>query len=131
MYCDITWDPSRWVYPTCHFAEGPSVILAYDLGRRLERLPTLAADDENLPEMAIGLYDWAVVVDHLEKKCWLAGQGRDPETLSKWHSLIARFSAPQSVSRVPFRVLGRVSSNMDRACYAAGLWEDKALYSRR
>ena len=105
--------------PEVPFCGGAIGYFGYDLGRRLERLPTLAADDESLPEMAIGLYDWAVVVDHLEKKCWLAGQGRDPETLSQWHSLIARFSAPQSVSRVPFRVLGQVSSNMDRACYAA------------
>ena len=36
---------------------------SYDLGRHLERLPTLAEDDLHLPEMCLGLYDWALAYD--------------------------------------------------------------------
>ena len=37
---------------------------SYDLGRTLERLPTLADDDLGLPEMCVGLYDWCLAEDH-------------------------------------------------------------------
>ena len=35
----------------------------YDLGRHLERLPSWADDDLQLPEMYLGLYDWALAYD--------------------------------------------------------------------
>ena len=46
--------------------------------------PRAPRDAERMPEMAIGIYDWAVVVDHLERRSWLVGQGRDPDTHLKW-----------------------------------------------
>ena len=36
---------------------------SYDLGRHLERLPSWAEDDIHLPEMYLGLYDWALAYD--------------------------------------------------------------------
>ena len=36
---------------------------SYDLGRHLERLPSLAEDDLALPEMYVGFYDWALAHD--------------------------------------------------------------------
>lgn len=38
--------------------------LAYDFGRRLEQLPTLAMDDLGLIDAQFGLYAWALVSDH-------------------------------------------------------------------
>ena len=49
------------------FAGGAIGYFAYDLARWLERLPNVAAADLDVPDLAIGLYDWAVVVDHTEK----------------------------------------------------------------
>ena len=46
------------------FSGGAIGYFSYDLARRQERLPVLAEDSEKMPEMAIGIYDWAVVVDH-------------------------------------------------------------------
>lgn len=46
------------------FCGGALGYFAYDLARRLERLPSTAAHDIALPEMAVGLYGWAIVVDH-------------------------------------------------------------------
>ncbi|MBI2295122.1 MAG: aminodeoxychorismate synthase component I, partial [Betaproteobacteria bacterium] len=110
-------DPSlRGGPPFCGGAIG---YLGYDLGRRLERLPAAAEDAERIPEMAIGIYDWAVVVDHLERKTWLIGQGRDPETDIKWDRLIERFSAPPPEKpRAPFRIVSAVASNMTHDSYA-------------
>ncbi|MBF8267402.1 MAG: pabB [Dehalococcoidia bacterium] len=36
---------------------------SYDLGRHLEHLPSWAWDDLGLPEMYLGLYDWALAYD--------------------------------------------------------------------
>ena len=58
------------------FSGGALGYFSYDLGRRFERLPAFAVDDEKMPEMAVGIYDWAVMVDHLERRSWLVAQGR-------------------------------------------------------
>jgi para-aminobenzoate synthetase component 1 len=71
--------------------------------------------------MAIGIYDWAVVVDHVERRTWLAGQGRDPETDLQWDALVDCFSAPPAErARAPFRVTSPVVSNMTPQHYARG-----------
>ena len=102
------------------FAGGAIGYFSYDLARRLGRLPALATDDDRMPEMAIGIYDWAVVVDHLECRCWLVGQGRDPETDWKWDRLVARFSAAAvERARVRFRITAPLVYNLSHDAYAA------------
>src|SRR5690606_36293200 len=59
--------------PEVPFAGGAIGYLAYDLGRRIERLPSIALDDVGAPEMAVGVYDWACIVDHAARRAWLAG----------------------------------------------------------
>lgn len=46
------------------FAGGLIGYLSYDFGRRLERLPSQAADDLHLPDARLGLYSWALISDH-------------------------------------------------------------------
>ncbi len=100
------------------FCGGAIGYFGYDLARRIEHLPARAAAVEHIPDMAIGIYDWAVVVDHLEQRSWLVGQGRDPETDIKWNALAARFTRPAAErARVPFRVTSVVASSHTRASY--------------
>ena len=102
------------------FSGGALGYLAYDLGRRFERLPALAEDTAKMPEMAVGIYDWAVVVDHLDKRAWLVGQGRCVDTHVRWRELVARFNAPPAErARVPFRITAPLASNLGRDAYAA------------
>jgi para-aminobenzoate synthetase component 1 len=102
------------------FCGGAIGYFGYDLARRIERLPVSADDAERVPEMAIGIYDWAVVVDHLEQRTWLVGQGRDPETDLKWGRLVTLFSAPgEERRRAAFRVTSSVVSNLSRERYGA------------
>ncbi len=53
------------------FCGGALGYFSYDLGRRLERLPEQAANDIPLPDMLIGIYDWAIVQDHHQQHAWL------------------------------------------------------------
>jgi para-aminobenzoate synthetase component 1 len=102
------------------FYGGAIGYFAYDLARRLERLPTIAADGENIPDMVVGIYDWAVVVDHLKRRSWLVGLGRDPATWVRWPHLCHGFSQIPIINwpHESFSVLSSTQPNMDRAFYS-------------
>ncbi len=100
------------------FCGGAIGYFAYDLARRLERLPARALDAEGMPEMAVGLYDWAVLVDHAERRSWLASAGRDARGEALWDALLELFShPPPPASRQAFRVTGPVRANLDADAY--------------
>lgn len=101
------------------FVGGALGYFSYDLGRWVEEMPSIAEDDVKLPQMLMGIYDWAVVVDHLEQKSWLIGQGRDPATLENWASLVASVSQPREKHvSAPFKVTSQILSNLDKPAYA-------------
>ncbi|PST94997.1 aminodeoxychorismate synthase component 1 [Photobacterium sp. NCIMB 13483] len=53
------------------FLGGALGYFSYDLGRRVEKMATTANHDIHLPEMAVGIYDWALIVDHKLQQTWL------------------------------------------------------------
>jgi para-aminobenzoate synthetase component 1 len=87
----------------------------------LEKLPEYAADEENIPDMVIGIYDWAVVVDHLQRKSWLVSQGRDAATVARWPHLVRSFSQIQTLGwqQAGFAVSGPVEANTTHREYRA------------
>jgi para-aminobenzoate synthetase component 1 len=100
------------------FSGGAIGYFGYDLGWRLERLPVLTADDVGMPDMAIGIYDWALVVDHQERQSWLVGQGRDPATREQWQNLVEILSTPPKPQRLPpLRLQGTIASNLSQQQY--------------
>lgn len=108
-------------HPELPFAGGALGYFAYDLGRRIERLPRRSLADISLPEMAVGLYDWAVVVDHQLRRAWLVARDRDPATAIQWPGLLELLrpvEGPAAGPRGRLRILSRVAGNMDRAGYA-------------
>lgn len=59
------------------FGGGLVGYLGYDLGRRLERLPSIAAADQDLPLLRLALHDWAIAWDRRTGEAWLAGRALD------------------------------------------------------
>ncbi|CAI0737747.1 aminodeoxychorismate synthase component 1 [Serratia ficaria] len=92
------------------FQGGALGLFGYDLGRRIEPLPQLAAADLALPDMAIGLYDWALIADHQQQKLTLLSY-RDVE--QRWQWLSRQQAPPQR----PFALTGGWRANMTRQQY--------------
>ncbi|HKB27539.1 MAG TPA: aminodeoxychorismate synthase component I [Candidatus Limnocylindrales bacterium] len=51
--------------------------LGYDLGRRFERLPVIALEDQPLPELRLQLHDWALANNRRTGEWWLGGRALD------------------------------------------------------
>jgi para-aminobenzoate synthetase component 1 len=109
--------PYRQAQTDLPFAGGAIGYFAYDLGRRIETLPTRADNVENIPDMAVGIYDWAVVTDHKLKRCWLASFGLDPRTHDIWSSLQTQLLSADADDTSPFQVHGELTSNLDPQQY--------------
>ncbi len=99
------------------FCGGAIGYFSYDLARRWERLPSLNPVSSTPPEMALGLYDWALVVDHQEQQSWLVAAGRDPRTLQRWPQRIAQMSESGAPSPGRFELTGPFRSNLSREEY--------------
>ncbi|MGL6104775.1 aminodeoxychorismate synthase component I [Romboutsia sp.] len=53
------------------FVGGAVGYLSYDLGNYIEELPRCAKDDTNVYDLYFGLYNHAIVIDHLEEKTYI------------------------------------------------------------
>jgi para-aminobenzoate synthetase component 1 len=106
------------------FGGGAIGFLGYDLVRADFGLAARAGLDD-WPDIAVGLYDWAVVVDHLRRHSYLVHAGRDPRGPGVPDAVIRRLRGAVSVSpaaqgraRLPLR--GElVEDGMARSDYAA------------
>lgn len=92
------------------FQGGALGLFGYDLGRRFEKLPSLAAEDIAVADMAVGIYDWALIVDHKLQRVTLLSHG-DVTARLAW--LEAQSAPPQSA----FRLTSAWQANMSRAEY--------------
>ena len=99
------------VNPDLPFQGGALGLFGYDLGRRFENLPTQAKADIALPDMAVGLYDWALIVDHHKKCVSLLSHG-DVNARLAW------LEAQQTPVSEDFCLTSRWRANMTPAQYA-------------
>lgn len=71
-------------FPFCGGAAG---FFSYDLGRILEKLPSLADDDLNLPDICLGFYDLIIMADHFTQEIYIISTGfpeTDPDRAYKY-----------------------------------------------
>lgn len=95
------------------FRGGAVGLLGYELGGRLERLPTPRAAGIALPDMAVGLYDTVAAFDHHTGQAWVLSGGeregdpaRRPQAARALaESLRARLVAPPPAPAPPRRLL--------------------------
>ncbi|MBO4147830.1 aminodeoxychorismate synthase component 1 [Enterobacter ludwigii] len=97
--------------PDLPFQGGALGLFGYDLGRRYETLPEHAQADIPLPDMAVGLYDWALIVDHQKKTVSLLSH-RDVQARLDW------LEAQQATPAETFMLTSDWRSNMSAADYA-------------
>ncbi|MFQ6372719.1 aminodeoxychorismate synthase component I [Shewanella sp. YIC-542] len=101
------------------FAGGAIGCFGYDLGRHIEALPQIAADDVPFPQMAVGLYDWALIHDK-QQQCWqlvhYAGEQALAKTLLQLQQLLQR---PAAKTPAPFRLCGEWQLQLGKSEYLA------------
>ncbi len=93
--------------------------LAYDFGRRLERLPEQAGEDLGRPVAALGLADWALVSDHVRRTSQLVFH---PSLAAERRAeLIALYEADAAGPAGDFRLLAPFAAAIDAAQYRAAI----------
>lgn len=94
------------------FTGGAIGYLGYELGRRLEGLSG-ERGPRLVPDLAFGIHDWVVVVDHSARRAWLA-EWRGAGRASAFRRALAHDKASAGA---PFQLTGPCRSNLDRAAY--------------
>lgn len=94
----------------------------YDLGRHLEKLPSISEADIHYPDLEIGRYLWAVVIDHHQQHSrlvyhsdWINSQDAE--------RLVERLTqpAPHAAERPKFKLSKPFTSNLSAERYADAL----------
>lgn len=96
------------------FLGGAMGYLSYDLGRRFEKLPKTTTQDINLPEMAMGLYNKAIIFDKTTQKVFLLCDEKQRKTLAEM--LINLTKTPVQHNN-KFQLKSAWQANMSKANY--------------
>ncbi len=94
------------------FLGGAIGLFGYDLGRRFEHLPQVAAADLATPDMAVGIYDWALIADHQQRRLTLICHD-DPDQRLNW------ITSRRACEHLPFRLTSDWHSNLSRQDYGS------------
>ncbi|WP_420794527.1 aminodeoxychorismate synthase component I [Thalassomonas haliotis] len=97
------------------FNGGAVGYFSYDLGRRFEQLPQNAEQDITLPEMAVGLYQQAVIFDNQSQRYFLMCPEHQRSEIEK--QIRDMLNSKVQVSNSSFSLATDWRSNMSRASY--------------
>lgn len=116
-------EPSSSTLP---FVGGALGYFSYDLGRYLEQIPEQAQNTLNLPDMAIGLYYWALIYDQQTQQLWCTCYQGNAE--QRWHQLQQRLR--QDTRAKAFTLTTAWQANMTRQSYQQKFAQVQAALAR-
>ncbi|WP_273818109.1 aminodeoxychorismate synthase component 1 [Providencia rettgeri] len=111
------YQPKRQEETECPFNGGALGLWSYDLGRRIEKLPEISTAELQFLDMAVGIYLWALIVDHHDKTttlisyddadarlAWLNNQKRPRKNkfqlTSAWQSNMSEEAYHHNIARI-------------------------------
>jgi para-aminobenzoate synthetase component 1 len=95
------------------FNGGAIGYFSYDLARQFVPLLTLATDAENIPDMVVGIYTSAVIVDHEQQKSYILAENEQ-----QYHALLHKIQVPSShVQLENFVVTSAINANFSNENY--------------
>ena len=100
------------------FAGGVLGYWSYDLAKRVIDLPWVTKKGGQLPVMALGIYDWALVLDHQRHTARLVSHQRFTETAELLPQILLRLQGDPQPLVYTFRVQGKITSNFTFESYA-------------
>lgn len=98
------------------FLGGALGYMSYDLGRWVEKIPEKASHDIDIPDMAVGIYDWAWILDRKTNEAHFVvlGDSHQFEARWQWWQTITQ----QQISDLkPFKLIEDWTSNLDKSAY--------------
>jgi para-aminobenzoate synthetase component 1 len=73
------------------FQGGAAGLFGYDLCHYIERLPRARRDEFEVPDLAVGLYDWVIAFDHDAGRAWALSTGwPEQESSARQHRAVSR-----------------------------------------
>lgn len=102
-----------------YFCGGALGYWGYDLARRWVNLSGYGSAEGSVPDMAVGIYDWAVLVDHQALEARLVSRLRAPATAKILPEILARLHKKYAKRKQSFRISGGTHANFSRDEYGA------------
>jgi para-aminobenzoate synthetase component I len=65
------------------FQGGAAGLLGYGLSSCLEKLPQPKRDEFRVPDLAVGIYDWLIAIDHFKEEAWIISTGYPEQALDR------------------------------------------------
>jgi para-aminobenzoate synthetase component 1 len=127
------------------FQGGIAGLMGYAAGQVWERLPRTRYDEFEIPDIAVGIYDWVLAWDHVQDRAWIISQGfpevepaararrahlrlqqikqllSRPGPLAPWSPALPALSVEQLAPQFPLFDVPTVTSNFTREGYLAAV----------
>jgi len=121
------------------FTGGAVGYFGYDLNRQIEKIPNLAIDDQGIPDICLGFYSEAIIIDHKERRSYAVALVLDHsnrplrEAKSRLNYLVQKIQTAKlgrlSSGRNAKAIAKNLSSNFNRKQYTYAIEKAKDYIS--